>query len=189
MQELHKKHIDDMTKKWLFQTPSRPRIQIFQARRISKAPQKERERERGYQQTLITLTLSLNYTLKTGKRHSSKNFHEEKPLCPLITQYQSSVPSLATDRELTSSQTDLQRTSNCMVQTRKVSGGYTRKSQTLRLKGYKHLPRRTVNKLVYCVTKFPQNQNVKNGNRKVKIKTEKLNGEVKIKTLKTKTEK
>ena len=30
IQELHEnKHIDDMTKKWLFQTPSPPRIPIF----------------------------------------------------------------------------------------------------------------------------------------------------------------
>ena len=150
--------------------------------------ERERERERISTDSNNSNSLS-ELHFENRKAALQQKLPRGKTVVPFVTQYQSSVPSLATDRELTSSQTDLQRTSNCMVQTRKVSGGYTRKSQTLRLKGYKHLPRRTVNKLVYCVTKFPQNQNVKNGNRKVKIKTEKLNGEVKIKTLKTKTEK
>ena len=146
-----------MTKKWLFQTPSPPRIPIFQTRRISKAPQKERER--GYPQALITLTLS-ELHFENRKTTLQQKSPRGKTVLPFVTQYQPSVPSLATDREPTSSQTDLQRTSNCMVQTRKVSEGYTPESQTLRLKGYKHLPgyrlpRQTVNKLVYCVTKFP----------------------------------
>ena len=51
-------------------------------------------RDRGYPQNLINLTISMTYTLKTGRRHLQQKSSWGKTILPFVAQHQPSVPSL-----------------------------------------------------------------------------------------------
>ena len=99
--------------------------------------------------------MSLKCTLETGKRHFNKNLSSGKTILPLsrIINHQSlPVKNILMKhwREPTSSKTDLPRTSNYIVEKRKVS-------KTLRIKSYKHFGRRRESGLssLYNISSLP----------------------------------